>query len=133
MGKCFLNLRGNIFQSCFREGITTVGNYSFKMETLLKIAGYPRRSLILSLAAFLRSPSRSPDLNPIENLFHVAGQRLRIQSLKQKFQYECYEAFCQRIRKTLLSFPVGIIDRRFTSMHKRLDAIIRLKGQRNKY
>ena len=51
----------------------------------------------------------------------------------QHSQYESYEAFCQRIRKTLLSFPVGIIDRTIASMHKRLDAIIKLKGQRTKY
>ena len=69
----------------------------------------------------------------IENFFHLAGQRLRKQSLEQKIQYESCEAFCQRIRKTLLSFPIGIIDRTIALMHKRLDAIIKLKGQRTKY
>ena len=69
----------------------------------------------------------SPDLNPIENFFHLAGQRLRKQSLEQKIQYESYEAFCQRIRKTLLSCPIGIIDRTIASMHKRLDVIIKQK------
>ena len=102
--------------------------------------GDPSQNSRLSQDAFdsipcriFKIPPRSPDLNPIENFFHLPGQRLRKQSLEQKIQYESYEAFCQRIRKTLLSFPVGIIDRTIASMHKRLDAIIKLKGQRTKY
>ena len=78
-------------------------------------------------------PPRSPDLNPIDNFFHLESQRLRNQSLEQKIQYESYEASCQRIRKTLLSFSTDIIDRTIVSMHKRLDAIIKLKGHRTKY
>ena len=50
----------------------------------------------------------SPDLNPIENFFYLASQRLCKKWLEQKIQYESYETFYQRIRKTL--FPVGIID-----------------------
>ena len=69
-------------------------------------------------------PPRSPDLNPIKNFFQLACQRLRKQSLEQKNQYESYVAFCQRIKKTLLSFPVGIIDPTIASMHKSLDAIM---------
>ena len=83
--------------------------------------------------SIFKIPPRSPDLNSIENFFHLAGQRLRKQSLEQKIQYESYEACCQRIRKTLLSFLVGLIDRTIASMLKRLDAIIKLKGQRTKY
>ena len=43
-----------------RERITTAGNYSFKMETFLKVAGYPKMSSVLSLAAFLRSSHGHP-------------------------------------------------------------------------
>ena len=129
MGKCFLNLWGNIFQSCFREGIT-VGNYSFKIGIFLKIAVYPKTLSGVSLAAFLRSPLDHPIWTQIS---HLASWRLCKQSLEPKIQYESYEAFCQVIRKTLLNFPVVIIDRTISLVHIMLDATIKLKGQHTQY
>lgn len=78
-------------------------------------------------------PARSPDLNPIENVFHNIKNLLRDDALNKKIYSENYEQFCQRIKRTMLNFPSDIIDRTIDSMPKRIDMVIKRKGQRTKY
>lgn len=78
-------------------------------------------------------PPRSPDLNPIENIFHLAGKALKKDALNRNIVKETYEQFTDRIKHTLLNFSSDTISRTIASMSKRIDAIIKAKGQRIKY
>lgn len=78
-------------------------------------------------------PARSPDLNPIENLFHLVGKQLERQALQQDIVEESQEEFTERVRKTLTEFPSSQIDKIIESMDKRVEQIIKRKGQRLKY
>ena len=78
-------------------------------------------------------PARSPDLNPIENIFHLIGRQLRKDALEQGLENETYESFCKRIRRTVLNFSSEVIDKTVASMPKRIDMIIKSKGLRIKY
>lgn len=78
-------------------------------------------------------PARSPDLNPIENLFHLVRKELTNQALEQNITQESYEEFKNRIIATFLNFPSNTIDNIIDSMNKRIDLIIRSKGNRIKY
>ena len=78
-------------------------------------------------------PARSPDLNPIENVFHNIRKKLSKDALEQKIEKETYEEFCRRVRKTILEYSSTIIDRTIDSMPKRIDMVLKNKGLRTKY
>ena len=78
----------------------------------------------------LSIPPRSPDINPIENLFHLVGRLCMNRT----------ENFPQELH-TFNSFPIESIDAVIQSMDKRMDVIIieevkeelSRRGQRIKY
>ena len=76
---------------------------------------------------------RSPDLNPIENIFHLIGKQMKQDALDQHLERETYQAFCHRVKKTVLQFPTSVIDETIESMPRRIDEVIRRKGGRTKY
>ena len=78
-------------------------------------------------------PARSPDLNPIDNVFHLVGNQLRKDAIEKSISRETFEQFCWRIKKSLLNFSPAIISKIIESMNKRVDAIIVSKGERIKY
>ena len=78
-------------------------------------------------------PPRSPDLNPIENVFHLIGKQLKKDSIEQKIEKETYTQFCERVKRTVLAFDSSIIDRTIASLPKRIKLVIQGKGHRTKY
>ena len=52
-----------------------------------------RKSMHACNAVCLNIPPRSPDLNPIENLFHLVDKKLSEDAKKQKIEHETYEQF----------------------------------------
>ena len=78
-------------------------------------------------------PPRSPDLNPIENIFHLIGKKLKKDAIDMNIEVESYDQYCQRVVKTVMAFDSAIIDRTIESMPKRLKLVIEGKGHRTKY
>ena len=78
-------------------------------------------------------PPRSPDMNPIENLFHLTKKKLKSDAIENKITKETYTEFVTRVKDTMLSTPIDLIDRIIYSMDKRIDLVITCKGQRIKY
>ena len=78
-------------------------------------------------------PPRSPDLNPIENTFHLIGKKNRKNAEDLKLENETYAQFCERAKRTTMAFDTSIIDKTIESMPRRLDAVISAKGGRTKY
>ena len=76
-------------------------------------------------------PARSPDLNPIENLFHLVGKQIKKDGMH--IESETYAEFVKRCRATLLNYPPAVIDKTIESMPKRLKLVIERDGQRIKY
>ena len=102
--------------------------------------GDPSQNCILSKDAMdaipcrlFKIPPRSPDLNPIENIFHLVGAQLRKDAREQEIGRETYEQFCHRIKRTMINFPTEVINSTIESMGRRIDAVIKMKGQRTKY
>ena len=102
--------------------------------------GCPRQNSKLSKKAIdavggkiFSIPPRSPDLNPIENFFHLAGNRLRAEAIEKKISSETFEEFSQRVVDCLQNFNSEDIDKIIDSMEKRIDFVIKSKGQRIKY
>lgn len=78
-------------------------------------------------------PPRSPDLNPIENVFHNVRINLRQQALEERIERENFTAFKNRILGVLANLDTGIIDRTIETMNDRLKLIIESSGCRTKY
>lgn len=102
--------------------------------------GCPRQNSAIAKRAWERIgaevfkiPARSPDINCIENLFHLVNKELQSQAINRNITKETFEEFSLRVQNTLHSFSVELIDSIITSMDKRIDEIIKRKGQRIKY
>ena len=78
-------------------------------------------------------PPRSTDINPIENVFHLVKKQLNRDALEQNITQESDRQFSDRVKETILSFPVATIDNIIESMDKRMNMIIKKKGQRFRY
>lgn len=78
-------------------------------------------------------PARSPDLNPIENIFHLIRKQLKADALAMKIEHETYLEFSKRVAETLTKFSPAIIDKTIASMGRRIIMVIESKGTRIKY
>eukprot|EP00111_Clytia_hemisphaerica_P016448 TCONS_00048723-protein len=78
-------------------------------------------------------PARSPDLNPIENFFHLVGKEIRKEAIDKQVTRETKEEFAMRVKNILLNYPKDKIDKIILSMDKRIEAVIANHGQRTKY
>ena len=63
-----------------------------------------RKSMHACNAVCLTIPPRSPDLNPIENLFHLVAKQLSEDATKRKIEHETYEQFSRRVIHTIKSY-----------------------------
>ena len=81
----------------------------------------------------LQIPARSPDMNPIENVFNIAETKLKEQAVRNNITKETYEQFVVRARDILMNTPITVIDKIIDTMPKRMNMIIQKKGERLKY
>ena len=75
-------------------------------------------------------PPRSPDINPIENFFHLLQIELTKQALERKIRHETFTEFSSRVKDTMSNFSASTIDKVINSMDKRISLII--KGKKEK-
>ena len=78
-------------------------------------------------------PPRSPDINPIENFFGIVKQALHRDALERQVKVETVEQFESRIKQIMKQVPTATIDKIIESMNKRMEMIIKCKGERIKY
>ena len=84
-------------------------------------------------AECLRIPPRSPDLNPIENMFHSINGKLGLDALQRNISKESYQEFSDHVIHAIVNHSIRDIDKTIESMPKRLKLIIKGKGERLKY
>ena len=81
----------------------------------------------------LSIPVRSPNLIPIEIIFHQVRNELCQQAWTENITSESFENFKTRIIGTFTNFPSQAIDKIIESMNGRIDLIIKNIGNRIKY
>ena len=84
-------------------------------------------------AELVKIPARSADLNPIENLFNLAGVAIEEDTKKKNITKQTFEEFSARVKNILLNFDRETINGLIGNMEKRIKAVIKRKGQRTKY
>ena len=92
-----------------------------------------RRRLDRRNIKLLKIPPRSPDLNPIENLFNQIRGVIKKSSLNGHITRETREEFTERAQNLIKSFDVERINNLIDSMPKRLKYLDLLRGQRTRY
>ena len=104
-GSSFAEFVRTHFPPCFQNSANADGklflqdgdhsqNSALAMDALGEIGG--RKFAI---------PPRSPHLNPIENVFHLAKRRLKTEAVGKNITKETYDEFLLRIERTLKSTP----------------------------
>ena len=78
-------------------------------------------------------PARSPDLNPIENLFNIVRKSIEAEILQQNIMHQSWDEFVERVKFHVWSVSQEYVDKTIASMPKRVKDIIKLKGLRTKY
>ena len=139
--KPYEKLNGTFFAQFIDDNFEQMFRHSDKGENRLWIQdGDPSQNSAKANAAMKRAhcqlikiPPRSPDLNPIENIFKLVSDELRKQALGRHIQRETYEQFQERVIDTIKSFPVKTINNIISSMPRRVKEIIARKGQRLRY
>ena len=78
-------------------------------------------------------PARSPDINPIENIFHLVRRQLKEDALNRNITSENFDDFSKRVANTILAIQPEVIDKTIESMQTRMVEIVKRKGGRTKY
>ena len=78
-------------------------------------------------------PARSPDLNPIQNVFNYVRTKLHEESLNTNITFENFEEYSPRVKKNLLSVPAEYINKTIESIDNRLSMVVKKGGKRMKY
>lgn len=78
-------------------------------------------------------PAGSPDLNPVENIFHLMRKQLKDDALAKKRDPETYAEFSKHVAETISKFSPDIITKTIDSMEKCISMIIAAKRECIKY
>ena len=136
-GKCHGRINAETFSSFVREHFASMFEKSANPRGKLFLQdGDPSQNSMKARSAWdeacaqkITIRATSPDLNPIENIFHIVKKRLRQDVLDQQITREDFVTFSPRVKNTLESIPIDVVDRTFLSMGKKINAIIKQKGQ----
>ena len=77
--------------------------------------------------------ARSPDLNPIENIFHIVKQRLHQDALNRQITRKDFAGFSARVKTIPELIPNDVVDRTTLFLGRRINEIIKRKGLIIKY
>ena len=132
-GEKFADYVRSNFPNLFRASDKPDGGYFVQDNDTSQNSRAAKEAFEEVNAKLFAIPARSPDLNPIENVFHLANNEIHKDAKKLKIKKETFTAFSRRCKRTLLQFPRDLIDKTVASMAKRVNMVIASKGRRIKY
>lgn len=134
------NMNGSYFASFIDRNFDQMFNQAEKDSNVFLQDGDPSQNSAVAQQAMRRTkaqllsiPPRSPDLNPIENIFHLVSDQLRTDAIRNNLTSESFLHFQDRVQSTIRAIPLLTINNTIESMHNRLRRIIDTKGERTKY
>lgn len=133
-------MNGEYFASFIDNNFREMFDTAEKDSTTWIQDGDPSQNSALAKAAMkrvkanlLNIPARSPDINPIENIFHLASRKLKHEAIRMRIEKEDFDEFQARVINVIYGIPVVTINNTIASMDKRLREIIEKHGGRTKY
>ena len=132
-GSSFANFVQQHFPNAFKKSINPKGKIFLQDGDPSQNSAEAMKAICKIGATKFSIPARSPDLNPIENFFHLTKRKLKADAISDNITRESYPDFVTRVKKTMEESDPCLIDKILRSMSKRIDLIIKKKGQRLKY
>lgn len=134
-GEFFANFIRTHFNLTFgKAGPKVMGQRLFVMDNDPSQTSCKAMSALSDIEATLhRIPSRTQDLNPPENVFHIVKKRLEQEAITLNLTMETFDNFKERVLKCFQSIDSDLIDKTIASLPKRVENIISLCGGRTKY
>lgn len=83
--------------ACLRDLSTQEGSFFCRIVTHNKLVQNPE--LLGTRQGYV--PARSPDLNPIENIFHIVRRKLHYDALELVITRDDFESFSARVKRKL--------------------------------
>ena len=84
-------------------------------------------------AELFKIPARSPDVDCIENVFHLLKRYLEEEAIAVSITRESLVEFKKRVLRAFDNIPVEVKDNIISSMKNRIEAILASKSHRTKY
>ena len=81
----------------------------FKADVLYKTVNKARQAFDTVGTIKFSIPPRSPDFNPIENIFSYVKSELRTQDIEKNINYETFEQFSIKVKHSLENTPTNIL------------------------
>ena len=134
-GTFFYNFIKNHFNLCFGKAGPKAGRKRlFVMDNDPSQTSKKAMSALKEIECELHQiPARSPDVNPIENVFHIVKTTLEKEAIDLQIRKESFDEFNNRVLRCFDNLDMSILDRTIESMPKRIEAILASKGKRIKY
>ena len=132
-GKKYADIVRKTFPDLFSRGANPTGRYFVQDNDPSQNSAVAKEALAEVNAWQFKIPARSPDLNPIENIFHLVSKQIKSDAKKFHIESETFSQFSHRCKRVLENFPTDIIDKTIASMPKRINMVIKKNGQRTKY
>ncbi len=121
------------FPTLLKEGANPGGKYFVQDNDPSQNSAVAKEALKHVNAHQFVIPPRSPDLNPIENCFHLISKNIRTEAKSKHIVKENFKQFSDRCKKNILEFPAEIVDKTIASMNKRIQMVVDNGGLRTKY
>ena len=122
-----------IFPSAFEQSANAVTKHFLQDGDPSQNSAVARRALDEIGAMIFAILPRSPDLNPIENFFHLFNMKLKKDIISRRIQSGSFEQFSGRVRRIIMDFLSEKIDKIKDSMDKRIGLVMKANGSRIKY
>ena len=110
-GECFKNTILEHFDGIFRLSNRSHSRIFIQDGDPSQNSGAARSAFQAIGAKLFSIPPRSPDLNPIENVFHLVKRNLKKQATEKKITYELVEQYAQRIENTFKALDKTLINK----------------------
>ena len=132
-GEMFAQFILQYFPACFRNSANPITKVFLQDGDPSQNSKVAMRALAEIKGKKNSIPPRSPDLNPIENIFHLAKRKVKKDAVSRLITHESYEEYVFRVKQILMNMGIDVINRTIESMNKRINMVIKAKGQRIKY
>ena len=132
-GKMFADFIRDEFPKTFSNSVNPSGKIFLQDGDPNQNSGLARVEMYKVGARKFTIPPRSPDLNPIENIFNLVKKNLNEDAITNNIVWENFAQFSARVKATIESTDVALIDKTIKSMERRIPLVIKGKGQRTRY
>ena len=130
-GDCFSDFIARNFKSMFERAGKQTRRW-LQDDDPSQNSAKSKRAMKSVNSDLLLIPARSPNLNPIENMFIEVRVKLRDEAIEKDITKESYDQFKIRVANTINSIPIDYIARVIEGTDNRTDKVIQRKDERLK-